>query len=282
MRNNILLALMVCLIVSSGKIHAQSDTLPFSRIDLLDDYEAWMDTLKNSLDIIEFHIYAEHCLEVNGEFVEYFDRADEAEITVGSVIDLNPGDSTNLYYWGSALPIAGSTGGKVLASLSLPVNSHSDSIEFTSTEEADEKEGIISFINGNVDYDLVVLRLSDLKYEYRFRFTYDSYVMSDTSNAVSDTVTNPTSDPLNLSIDAPSIKFYPNPVQNYAFFETGKKLEYYEIYDNNGRKVHHEGYPPLNGDGCYKLDLRLLDPGIWIIRFRFTDHTADAAKILVK
>ena len=67
-----------------------------------------------------------------------------------------------------------------------------------------------------------------------------------------------------------------------AFFETEKELEAYEIYDMNGRRIHLEGYPLLNGEGLYSLDLGLLEPGIRIIRFRYTDDTMNTVRIKVE
>lgn len=263
------------LMLSTGMIQAQSDSIPFSRIEILDDYEPWMDTLKAPLETIELHVYAEQCLDVNGELVEYFDRADEASIAVGSVIDLIPGDSTMLYYWGSATALAGSTGGDVAVSLHLPVNNASESIEFSSSGEEDIKEGTLSFINGNVDYDLVVFRLSDMEHEYRFRLSFDTHTIKDTVTLTSD-------DRVDESFPEPGIRFYPNPVRDQAYFETGKELEAYEIFDMDGRRLHLEGYPQLNSEGLYSLDLGLLEPGIRIIRFRYTDQTMETIRIRVE
>ena len=263
------------IIVDNLTIITSDLSIPFFNVEMLDEYEPWMDTLKSTMDTIELYMYAEHCLEMNGEFVDYFETTDDVELTVGSVIDLIPGDSTNIYYWGSAVPGIGSTGGEVPVSLFLSVNTGSDTIGFETTDGEDVQEGTLSFMNDNVDYDLVIFGMKDLKHEYRFRFTYDSH-------EVSDTTTTSTGERPGERPGESSVRFYPNPVQNHAWFETGKDIKYYEIFDMNGRRLHLEGYPQLTGDGYYKLDLNLLETGIWVIRFRYTDNTSDAVRILVE
>jgi hypothetical protein len=263
------------LILSTGMIHAQSDSIPFSRIEILDDYEPWMDTLKTPLETIELYVYAEHCLDVNGEFVDYFDMADEAAVAVGSVIDLIPGDSINVYYWSTASPVAGSTGGDVSVSLNLAKNTPSASIEFNTLEGEDLQEGTLSFLNENVDYDLVVFRLSDLEHEYRIRYSFDTHTIRDTTTVTSDGL-------VDGNRPKPKVRFYPNPVKDHAYFETGKELRAYEIYDMDGRRLYLEGYPQLNGEGLYSLDLGLLEPGIRIIRFRYTDDTMNTIRVKVE
>ncbi|MCP4313036.1 MAG: hypothetical protein GY790_17390 [Bacteroidetes bacterium] len=263
------------LMLSTGMIHAQSDSIPFTSIEILDDYEPWMDTLMTTVDTIELYVYAEHCLELNGEFVDYFDMADDVEICVGSVIDLIPGDSVNVYYWSTASPAAGSTDGDVAVSLYLAKNTSSASIEYNTTEGEDSQEGTLSFLNENVDYDLVVFRISDLEHEYRIRYSFDTYTIRDTTTVTSDGRKDE-------NFSEPGIRFYPNPVRDQACFETGKELMAYEVYDMEGRRIHLEGYPQLNGEGLYSLDLGLLDPGIRIIRFRYTDHTMETVRIKVE
>jgi hypothetical protein len=263
------------LMLSTGMIQAQSDSIPFSRIEILDDYQPWMDTLKTTMDTIELYVYAEHCLEVNGEFVDYFDMADDVEISVGSVIDLIPGDSINVYYWSTASPVAESTGGDVAVSLYLAKNTSSASIEFNTSEGADSQKGTLSFLNENVDYDLVLFRLSDLEHEYRIRYSFDTYTIRDTTTVTSD-------GRMDENFTEPMVRFYPNPVRDQAYFETEKELLAYEIYDMEGRRIHLEGYPQLNGEGLYSLDLGLLEPGIRIIRFRYTDDTMNTVRIKVE
>lgn len=269
------LMLSTGMILTTGMIHAQSDSIPFSRVEIMDDYKPWMDTLKTPIETIELYVYAEHCLDVNGEFVDYFDMADEAAVAVGSVIDLIPGDSINVHYWSTASPVAGSTGGDVSVSLNLAKNTPSASIEFNTLEGKDLQEGTLSFLNENVDYDLVVFRLSDLEHEYRIRYSFDTHTIRDTTTVTSD-------GRLNGNFPEPMVRFYPNPVKDYAYFETGKELRAYEIYDMDGRRIHLEGYPQLNGEGLYSLDLGLLEPGIRIIRFRYIDDTMNTVRIKVE
>ena len=65
---------------------------------------------------------------------------------------------------------------------------------------------------------------------------------------------------------------------------TSREIEYVtdEIFDMDGRRLHLEGYPQLNGEGLYSLDLGLLEPGIRIIRFRYTDQTMETIRIRVE
>jgi hypothetical protein len=242
---------------------------PFLRVDKLSEYDPYMDTLRALTDTIEIYFYAEHCLMVNGEFVDYIDWSDDAELTVGSVIDLNPGDSCNLYYWGRAMPGAGSTGGELSVGLYLPVNTPSDSMQFLTSGGEDAKEGTLSFINGNVDYDLVVFRLSDPKHEYRIRFAYDTYPVS-------------TTDVEEDKLRETTVEFFPNPVQNHAYFRTGKELVSFGVFDLNGRNLFMEKNPEKTSDGYYRLDLELLETGIMIIRFVYSDNTMDAVRVMVE
>jgi hypothetical protein len=281
-------SMMTGLILTTGMIVAQINSTPFSRVELLDEYKAWMDTLKTTMDTMELYVYTEHCLELNGEFVDYFDMVDDVEISVGSVIDLIPGDSTNVYYWVTASPLADNSGGNVSVNLYLSKNESSATIGFTTSEGKNAQEGTLSFMNVNVDYDLVVFQLSDLKHEYRIRYTFDSYTVSDTSTnipsdtTVNDTITNIANDSLKKGFVSPYINFYPNPLRNQAYFETSKELNYYEVFEINGRRLHIEKYPQTNVDGHYKLDLGILKTGIKVIRFKYMDNTMNVVRILVE
>ena len=263
------------IVVDNISIITSDQSKPFFRIDKLDEFDPNMDTLWAHNDTIELYFYAEHCLMVNGEFVDYFDLADDVELTVGSVIDLTPGDSCNLYYWGSVTPGVGSTGGDLNLGVSLPVNTNEDSIALSTLEGEDTMEGILSFLNGNIDFDLVVFKLPDAKHEYRINFTYDSYkVQTDTSST--DTTTA-----IQNQLQNTSLKFYPNPVQNHAWFQTSKELSSYEVMDMQGRVLFKKTDPPLTGEGYYRLDLEQLKKGVCIIRFIYTDRSMDAVRVIL-
>lgn len=267
--------LMGGIIMDNLEIITTENTKPFFKVETLDDYRPSMDTLGSPLDTMQIYLYAEHCLEVNGEFADYVDLADGVSAIVGSVIDLIPGDSTNLYYWGKVTPGIENAGSKSSVEVRLPVNNSSDSVSFDTSVGDSTFNGMLSFINGNIDLDLVLFRLKDAKNEYRISYIFDTtkpYTPDTTGTGVS-------SDHYNIE---PAISFYPNPIQNFAYFDTNKDLDYYEIFDMNGKLVLLENRPQMTGDGHYRLNLEDLESGVCFIRFRYLDNSVDAVKVILQ
>jgi hypothetical protein len=256
------------ILVDNLKLTSKEGTRPFIQVDKLEEYDPSMDTLKSVSDTMEIYYYAEGCLMVNGKFIDYFDGSETVEVIAGSVVDLNPGDSCNIYYWGSALPGPDTTGEDLPVGFYLPVNTSSDTVDFVSIGGGNQQEGMLSFINGNVDYDLVVFKITDLRHEYRIRFAFDHYPASVTG--------------IQDNSYVPHVQFYPNPVRNHAWFRTGKELVSFEVLDLNGRILFAERNPVPASESTYKLDLEHLDAGIWIVRFQYIDKTMDAVKIMVE
>ncbi len=248
---------------------------PFFSVEKLDDFDPWMDTLSSSSESVHLHLFAEHCLYVNGEYVEYFDLADDVDLTIGSVIDLIPGDSINLFYNGTVLPGVGHTTGKSAFDLYFPANISTNSIEYDTSEGMDTLNGVVSFINGNIDLDLVIFKISDLKNEYHINYNFESFKpepIDTVATGLEKRIQNPIS----------AVKLYPNPIQNHAYFETSKNLDYFELFDMHGKRIFIERNPQLTGDGHYKLDIESLDIGLSIIRFTYKDNTFDALKVMVQ
>ncbi len=264
------------IIVDNIMIRTSDLTKPFFNVSKLEDFNSWMDTLRIPSKMINLFVYAEHCLEVDGVFVDYFDPVDDVNLTVGSVIDLIPGDSTNIYYWVSVQPGIAAPGGKSSIEVSLPVNKSSKSFNYDTSTGKDTLNGVLSFINGNVDLDLIVFKLSDLKNEYRISYTFDTYKPASTDSTFTGLENRKIQNP------NPAVKFYPNPVQNHAFFKTIKELDNFEIFDINGRLIFNKRNPEKTIDGLYRIDLEYLDKGIWIIRFNYMDNTMDAVKVMVQ
>lgn len=267
--------LMGGIILDNIVIITTENTKPFFKVETLDGYRPSMHTLSSPLDTMQIYLYAEHCLEVNGEFADYVELTDGVSVTVGSIIDLIPGDSTNLYYWGTAVPGIGNQGGRSSVEVSLPVNEKTDSVSFDTSLGDSTFNGTLSFINGNIDLDLVLFRLKDAKNEYRINYIYNTtkpYTPDTTGSGVA----------VDLYNIEPAIKFYPNPIQNFAYFDTNKDLDFYEIFDINGKLVLLENSPQMSGDGHYRLNLENLESGVCFIRFRYMDNTVDAVKVMVQ
>ena len=267
--------LMGGIIMDNVVIITTGNTKPFFKVETLDGYSPSMDTLGSPLDTMQIYLYAEHCLEVNGEFADYVEFSDDVSVTVGSVIDLIPGDSTNLYYWGTAVPGIGNQVGRSSVEVSLPVNEKTDSVSFDTSAGDSTFYGTLSFINGSIDLDLVLFRLKDTKNEYRISYIFDTtkpYTPDTTGSGVH-------TDLYNIE---PAISFYPNPIQNFAYFDTNKDLDLYEIFDINGKLVLLENSPQMTGDGHYRLNLEYLESGVCFIRFRYIDNTFDAVKIIIQ
>ena len=262
------------IIMDNLQIITSENTKPFYQVETLKDYSPLMDTLFNPLDTMRIYLFDEHCLEINGEFVEYIERYDDVPLTLGSVIDLVPGDSTNLYYWGSVVNGIDNVGSSSTVEVALPANNSTDVASFDTSVGDTTFEGTISFINGNIDLDLVVFKMNDAKNDYQLSYLFDTNKpnQSDsTGNGVQNGRYN----------EDPAIKFYPNPIQDFAYFDTNKELDYFEIFDTNGKLLSSEIKPAMTSDGHYRLNLGNLDPGVCFVRFRYTDNSFDAVKIIV-
>ncbi len=241
---------------------------PFFRVESLEDYKPDMDTLHSPLDTMEIKIDTRGCVTLNGEYYDYLGMVETADIVLGAVLDLHPADSTNIYYWGYAAPVGEATGTSLPVKVSVPVNRVSDTILFQSVEGGDLQDGVLSFINGNVEKDLVVFRISQLQHEYTIRYAYDFYEREITGKQ-------------EVEVE-PAIQFYPNPVHNHAYFKTGKRLKYFQIMDLNGRILRTVSHPRETAEGYYRLNLENLESGIWIVRFVYEDNRTDGVKVIVE
>ena len=243
-------------------------TRPFFRVETLDDYRPDMDTLHSPLDTMEIKIDTRGCLFLNGEYYDYLGMVETADIVLGSVLDLHPTDSTNIYYWGFTAPAGEPTGTSLPVEVSVPVNRVSDTILFQSVKEGDRQDGVVSFINGNVAQDLVVFRITQLQHEYTIRYAYDFYERE---------VTGVPEEKVE-----PSIQFFPNPVQHHAYFKTENTLRSFQVMDLNGRVLRSVSHPYETAEGYYRLNLANLETGVWIVRFLYEDDRMDAVKIIVE
>ncbi len=241
---------------------------PFFRVQTLDAYSPDMDTLHSPLDTMEIKIDTRGCVTLNGEYYDYLGMVETADVVLGSVLDLHPGDSTNIYYWAYAAPVVEPTGESLSVKVSVPVNRVSDSILFQSVQGGSQQDGMVSFINGNVAKDLVVFRIAQLQHEYTIRYAYDYYERQVTG--------------LPGDITEPSVTFFPNPVHNHAYFKTANRLRSFQVMDLNGRVLRAVSHPQKSAEGHYRLNLENLETGVWIVRFLYENNRMDAIKIFVE
>ena len=80
----------------------------------------------------------------------------------------------------------------------------------------------------------------------------------------------------NLIAKSQSVKVYPNPVADYVTIESDSKFDV-ELYDFNARKL----FGVLNQQSGYKLDMKTLLPGSYVVRVKTNDHNI-YSKVIIK